>query len=48
MTPTGKFSQWKDTQEITSLANSTLMLYLSPQVNEDCIGKRRDILKNDL
>ena len=50
MTPAREFCHWKDTQlqEITSLANSTLMLYLSPQVNEDCIGKLRDILKNDL
>ena len=48
MTPTREFCHWKDTQEITSLANSTLMLYLSLQVNEDCIGKLRDILKNDL
>ena len=47
MTPTRKFCHWKDTQEITSLADSTLMMYLSPQVNEDCIAKLHYILKND-
>ena len=37
MTPTRKFCHWKDTQEITSLVDSTLMMYLSPQVNEDIL-----------
>ena len=48
MTPTRKFCHWKGIQEITSLADSTLMMYLSPHVNKDCIAKLRDILKSDL
>ena len=48
MTPTRKVCHWKGIQEITSLADSTLMMYLSPHVNIDCIAKLRDILKSDL
>ena len=49
MTPTRKFCHWKGIQDITSLTDSTLMMYLSPHVNIDCmIAKLRDMLKSDL
>ena len=48
MTLAKKFCRWKDAQEIISLADYTLMMYLSPQVNKDCIAKLSDILKNDI
>ena len=43
-----KFCHCKGIQEITSLADYTLIMYLSPHVNIECIAKLRDILKSDL
>ena len=48
MTLAQKFCHWKNAQEIISLADYTLMMYLSPQVNKDSIAELSDILKNDL